>query len=140
MSKTCLRSYALAQAARGVHNQWMVWAKVALAGGLLLLFVAFAFGTEHQVSTAAMDQSYDCGSSIPPSWLVSGTPDQTLAPGPGATAEERRDAAACSPAIHQSRVMVLTTMGVGGLVALFGWTAICERQESKPRQLPAVHA
>jgi hypothetical protein len=116
----------------------MVWAKVAFAGGLFLLFAAFAFGTEDQRSTSQMEQSYDCGNSISASWLEPGTPDQTLNPGPGATADERRAADACRAVIHRSRVMILTTMGVGGLLALVGLTAIRERRDPKPGQLTPV--
>lgn len=115
----------------------MVWAKVVLTGGVFLLFAGFAFGTENQMSTAATGQNYDCGAPISPSWLLPGTPDQTLNPGPGATTEERRDAAACSPAIHRSRVIVSTTMGLGGLLVLIGGTAVREL-ESKAQPVPAT--
>lgn len=118
----------------------MVWAKVALAGGLLLLFSGFVVGTEIERSASVMSQSYDCGAPIAASWLVSGTPNHTLNPGEGATAVELRAAAACSSVIHQSRVMILSTMGVGGLLAIFGWTVIGVRRESKPRQLTPARA
>lgn len=115
----------------------MVWAKVALASGLLLLFAGFALGTA-PASTSVVDQSTDCGAAISPSWLVSGTPDPRLNPGPGATAEERRKAAACRSVVFRSRVMILTAMGGGGLLALLGGTALRERRESKPLRLAAV--
>lgn len=117
----------------------MVWARVALAVGLLLVCAAFAFGTEVHRSTSVMGQSLDCGASISPSWLVPGTPDQTSL-GAGATAEERRLADACRPVIQQSRVVILAIMGVGGLLALVGGTVIRERRELEPRQATPVHA
>jgi hypothetical protein len=107
----------------------MIWARVALAGGLCLLALAFAFGTEDQRSASVLGQNYDCGATISASWLVPGTPDQTLNPGPGATAEQRRASSACSPVIHQARVMILTTMAVACLLALIGWTALREQAE-----------
>lgn len=115
----------------------MVFAKVALASGLLLLFAAFALGVD-QRSTSVIDQSNDCGAAISPSWLVPGTPDRILNPGSGASAAERRTAAECRPVVNQSRVMILTTMGMGGLLAVIGWTALRERRESTPRQLTTI--
>lgn len=104
----------------------MIWAKVALAGGLMILCAAFAAGTEQQRSVSVMGQHLECGPSISASWLVSGTPD--------------RAPAACSPVIHRSRVLILTAMGAGGLVALIGWTAIRERQQPARRRLTPVGA
>lgn len=117
----------------------MVFAKVALASGLLLLFAAFALGVD-QRSTSIIDQSNDCGAAISPSWLVPGTPDRILNPGSGASAEERRTAAECRPVVNQARVLIMTTMGVGGLLAVIGWTVLRERRESTPRQLTSVGA
>ena len=109
----------------------MVWAKAALAGGLLVLLAAFAIGTENGLSTSVMGQTYDCGPTISAAWLVSGTPDQTR-PGSAATDDEQRAAAACRPVIHESRVLILTMVGAGGLLALVGWTALSTRGEAVP--------
>jgi hypothetical protein len=123
----------------------MVWARVVLAGGLLLLVAAFGFGTQPR-SVPVDDQTYDCGAAIAASWLVPGTPDHTLSPGPAATADQRRTAAACNPVIHQSRVAILAAMGMGGLLVLVGWAAIRERRTSDSRHLipshvqPAMHS
>ena len=103
-----------------------MWARVALVGGLLVLLAAFAVGTEDHRSTVVAGQSYDCGAAIPASWLVSGTPDLTPA--------------ACGPVIRQSRVLVVGAMGVGGLVALVGWTAIRRRPDARPMQGTPFHA
>jgi hypothetical protein len=116
----------------------MVWAKVVLAGGLLLLFAAFGLGTQPR-SVSVEDQTYYCGAAIAATWLVPGTPDDTLSPGAAATADQRRTAAACNPVIHQSRVVILSTMAVGGVFALVGWAAIRERRTSEPRQLIPSH-
>ena len=118
----------------------MVWAKTALAGGLLVVLAAFAFGTEHHRSTLVMGHDVDCGAAISASWLVAGTPDPGLDPGPGATVEDRRAAAACSPVVRQSRVVILGAMGVGGLVALVGWTGLRGQRAGRLRQVTAVHA
>jgi hypothetical protein len=123
---------------RGVHTQSMVWAKVVLAGGLLLLFAAFGLGTQPR-TVSVDDQTYYCGAAIAASWLVPGTPDHVLSPGPAATADQRRTAAACNPVIHQSRVAILSAMGLGGLFALVGWAAIRERRTSEPRHLIPSH-
>ena len=117
----------------------MVWAKVALASGLLLLFAAFGLGTQPR-SVSVGNQTYYCGASIAASWLVPGTPDPTLDPGSAATADERRAAAACGRVIDQSRVAIFSTMGLGSLLALIGWTAIGERRERHPRQVMPSHA
>ncbi len=107
----------------------MIWAKAAVAGGLLVLLAAFAIGTENKHSTSVTGQAHDCGPSISASWLVSGTPDQAQ-PGSAATDEEQRAARACGSVINESRVLILTAMGVGGLLALVGWTAIVARREA----------
>ena len=117
----------------------MVWAKVALVSGLLLFAVAFGFGTEDRKSASVSDQSYDCGAAISASLLVTGTPDQTLNPGPGATAEQRQASSACRPVIQRARVMTLTTMGAGGLLALLGWAGLREHRESELRRVEPVH-
>jgi hypothetical protein len=117
----------------------MIWAKAALAGGLLVLLAAFAIGTENQLSTSVMGQQQDCGPSISASWLVSGTPDQAQ-PGPAATDDEQRAAAACEPVIHESRVLLMTIIGVGGLLALIGWTALFTRREPVPGTVTPARA
>ena len=109
-------------------------------GGLLVVLAAFAVGTENQRSTMVMGHIEGCGPSISASWLVSGTPDRTLNPGSAATPDERRTAAACSPVIRESRALLVATMGLGGLLALVGWTAMRERPEAKPRQVAPAQA
>jgi hypothetical protein len=104
----------------------MVWARGALVSGLLVLLAAFAVGTEVDRSTVVAGQSYDCGAAIPASWLVSGTPGSAPA--------------ACGPVIRQSRVLVMGAMGVGGLVALVGWSAVRRRSEATGPGLGAVQA
>jgi hypothetical protein len=104
----------------------MVWARLALVGGLLVLVAAFAVGTEQHRSTVVAGQSYDCGAAISGSWLMSGTPD--LAP------------SVCGSVIRQSRVLVVGTMGVGGLLALAGWSAIRRRAEATGPGLAALRA
>ena len=117
----------------------MIWAKVALVGGLLVVMAAFATGTENQLSTSVADQAYDCGPSISASWLVSGTPDQAH-PGPAAGPDERRAAAACGPVIDEARVLVLTVMGLGSLLALVGWTSTRGGREVAARAVTPADA
>jgi hypothetical protein len=109
----------------------MIWAKVSLVGGLLVLVAAFAIGTENGLSASVMGQTHDCGPSLSASWLVSGTPDQAQ-PGSTATGDEQSAASACRPVIHESRVWTLTIMGAGALLALVGWTASSTRGEAVP--------
>ena len=104
-----------------------------------MLVAAFGIGTENELSTSIAGQTYDCGPSITASWLVSGTPDQAQL-GLAATDEEQRAAGACGPVIHESRVLILTTMGVGGLLALVGWTAISTRREAVPGTVTPARA
>ena len=117
----------------------MVWVKVALAGGLLLLAAAFAVGTENQLSTSVMGQTQHCGTAIPASWLMSGSDDKAQ-PGSVATDDEKRAETACGPVVHESQVLVFTIMGVGGLLALVGWTAISTRREAVPRTVTHARA
>lgn len=117
----------------------MTWAKAALTGGLLVLLATFAIGTENQLSTLVMGQTQDCGPSISASWLVSGTPDRAQ-PGLATTDGERRAATTCGPVIREARVLLLTIMGVGGLLALVGWTALSTRREVLPRAVTHASA
>jgi hypothetical protein len=109
----------------------MDWARAALVGGLLVIVAAFAVGTEHTTSTVVMGRTLDCGPAISASWLVSGTPDRTTSPAT-ATGDEKRVDAACGPVVRQSRVLVLTSLGVGGLLALLGWTPLRRRDDAVP--------
>lgn len=117
----------------------MTWAKAALTGGLLVLLATFGIGTENALSTSVKGQTQYCGTAIPPSWLMSGNADQAQ-PGPAATDDEKRAATACGPVVHESRVLVFTIMGVGGLLALVGWTAISTRREDVPRTVAHARA
>ena len=116
----------------------MTWARVTLVAGLLLLFVAFAYGTENDRSVSVVGQRYDCGAAISPSWLVPGAPETTLSPGQGQSENERRAATACGQVIRESRVAMLTAMGVGGLLALIGWTVLREQDQPEPHQVDTV--
>lgn len=98
-----------------MHTRLMTWLRAALTAGLLVLLVAFAVGTERELTTSVEGRSESCGAAIPVSWLVSGTPDH---PRP-----------ACGPVVGRSRVLVLTAMGAGGLLALVGWTGASTRRE-----------
>jgi hypothetical protein len=118
----------------------MAWAKIVFATGLLVVFGAFAFGTEHRTSAELMGGTHACGPSISASWFVTGTPSPMLNPGSGASAEERRVAAACGSVIRHSRVSVMLTMGAGGLLALAGWAALHKRPETEPGQISPVIA
>lgn len=116
----------------------MMWAKAAVAGGLLVVLAMLAIGTEAQLTTSVMREIQDCGPSISASWLVSGTPDQTQ-PGSAATDDERRVAAACGPVVREARVPILTVMGLGGLLTLVGRSAIRTREEVVPRAVAPAH-
>ncbi|CAM3901568.1 hypothetical protein NOZE110980_19410 [Nocardioides zeicaulis] len=112
------------------HARWMVWAKAALAGGLLVLLAAFAIGTENGLSTTVTGRTQHCGSSIPDSWLMSGAGNVPASATPAG--DERRIAAACSPVVRESRLVLLSVAGVGGLLVLVGWTAISTRDDVVP--------
>jgi hypothetical protein len=115
----------------------MVWIKVALVGGVLLLLAGFGLGTQPR-SPRVGDQNFSCDAAISSSWLVPGTPDQTLRPGSAASADDRRTAAACSSVIHRSRVAIFSAMGLGGLLVVLGWAAVVERREPESGQV--VHS
>ncbi|WP_107765618.1 hypothetical protein [Nocardioides terrigena] len=108
-------------------------------GGLLVVLLAFSVGTEHQRSTQVMGRTHRCGAAISASWLVSGTPD-TASNATRAADAQPGEAAACGRVIRQSRVVLLTTMGIGGLMALAGWTRILARREVEPPESAPVHA
>ena len=113
----------------------MVWAEAALVGGLLLVVATFAVGVEHRSSTEVDGQTQDCGSAISPSWLVSGTGDVTSGI-PAPSADGRRTAEACRAVVRQSRIVVLTAMGVGGLLAIAGGTGTRRPQPPAPSGRP----
>ena len=117
----------------------MAWAKAALTGGLLVLLTTFGVGTETMLSTSVMGQTQYCGTPIPTSWLMSGT-DYRRQPGSATTDDEKRAATACGPVVHQSRAVVLAIMGLGGLLALVGWTAISTSREDGPRTVAHARA
>lgn len=108
-------------------------------GGLLVVLLAFSVGTEHQRSTHVAGRTHDCGAAISASWLVSGTPDAARTRGPAPDARPG-EAAACGRVIRQSRVQLLTTMGMGGLIALVGWTRILARREVETSETTPAHA
>ena len=111
----------------------------ALTGGLLVLLATFGVGTENALYTPVMGQTQYCGTAIPTSWLMFGT-DYQAQPGSAATDDEKRAATACGPIVHESRVVILTIMGVGGLLALVGWTAISTLRDDVPRTVTHVRA
>lgn len=117
----------------------MVWAKAALVGGIVLVCAAFAVGAEQQSSAVVEDQSYICGPSISASWLVSGTPD-LMSPGPATSADSRPGVVECRAILNRSRVLVVTSIGVGGVLALIGWTGVSRRRESSSPPAKLVHA
>ena len=106
----------------------MTWARAAIAGGLLVLAAAFAFGTEPVSSTSVAHQRYVCDSVLPASWLVAGTPDP--APVKPQSGQDRRAAAQCHAIVQRNRILMWGAIGVGGVVALVGWTALRERDRS----------
>lgn len=118
----------------------MAWARVAVVAGLMLLFAAFAFGTEHHRSASIAGQTYGCGAAIPASWFAPGTPDATLSAQRQGSADERRAAAACDDLIRESRVVTLTAMGVGGLFVVIGWTVLRERASTASPSVSATSA
>ena len=132
-------SVCLPQPGARVHTRCMTWAKAVLTGGLLMLIATFGVGTENMLSTSVMGQTQYCGTSIPTSWLMSGTASPRQ-PGSTLTDDEKRAATACGPVVHESRVLTLTIMGVGGLLALVGWTAISTRREDVPRAVTHARA
>ena len=109
----------------------MIRAKVALAVGVLVVLGIFMLGTEKQWSTEVEGQSYDCGPAIGASWLMSGT--RTPPP-----ADDRVVASACGAVVDRSRVVVLTTMGAGGLLALVGWCALASRRRPGEQLAPGT--
>lgn len=106
----------------------MTWARVTLTAGLLVLLATFAVGTEHELSASVDGRIQACGISMPSSWLVSGTPAH-LGAEATVTDDERRAAAACAPVVRRSRMLLLSAVGVGGLLALVGWTGVSTRRE-----------
>ena len=104
-----------------------------------MVCAAFAVGTEHQSSTVVQGQSYICGPSISASWLVSGTPD-LMSPAPAASAQPRRGVAECRSVLRRSRALVVTSIGVGGVLALVGWTGVLRRREAPSPPATLLHA
>ena len=108
----------------------MTWAKAALAGGLLLLFVGFGFGTQPG-STSVDKVTYRCDAAVRATWLVAGTNVGGSARGQSSTADERKVDAACGTVVHRERVLLWSMLGVGGLLALGGLTALREGADGR---------
>jgi hypothetical protein len=109
----------------------VLWAKVAVVGGLVLVLAGFGLGVEPS-SVTVDGHTYSCGSAIPQSWLMAGAePGQ---PERHATARERRQAAACDAATRGRDVSTLGMLALGSLLALVGWTALRERGLPVPAQ------
>jgi len=110
----------------------VLWAKVALAGGLMLMLVGFGLGVE-DTSTSVNGHPYSCGSPIPQSWL-----EPAVGPGPLArpagTERQRRFQAACRDTLLAARVPAWGALGLGGLLFVVGWTALRERDVPVPGQ------
>jgi len=113
-----------------VDTQSVLWAKVVLAGGLIVMLVGFGSGVE-ATSTSVNGQPHSCGRPIPLSWL-----DPSADPGPlsrpATTEHARRVQAACQDARVGARVRSWGALGLGGLLFVVGWTALRERDERIP--------
>ena len=111
---------------RCVHTRGVSWAKAAIALGIALLAVGFGVGVEP--THASLDErQLVCASAIPVSWLAPGTraePASQSAPTP----QERRADARCGSVVHRTRWLTWGVLGLGGLVAVAGWTALRERE------------
>ena len=108
----------------------MLWAKVVLAGGLLLLLTGFGLGVE-STSASVNGQAHSCGSPIPQSWL-----EPAAGPGPvsrpATTEQGRRVQSACQDVLGAARVRSWGTLGLGALLFVVGWTALRERDVRVP--------
>jgi hypothetical protein len=108
----------------------VLWAKVVLAGGLMLLLTGFGLGVEG-TATSVNGQPHGCGRPIPMSWL-----DPSADPGahsrPATTEHGRRVQAACQDAVEEARVRSWGALGLGGLLFVLGWTALRDRDERIP--------
>ena len=113
-------------------------AKAAIAGGFLIALAGFAVGVDPG-STSVGRLTFSCDSAIPGSWLVSGTQDQSTPPPESRTGLERQVEAQCRAVVQRRRLLTWGGLGVGGFVALVGWTAL---REGKPetRDLALSHA
>lgn len=108
-------------------------ARVVVACGVLVLLLGFGIGTERTLSVDAAGAAYDCGSAIPAWSLVTGTRAPGDGPGTAGT-EQRARAEACAPVLREARLWVAAVMGLGGAVALVGWS----RAARQPSRTPEV--
>jgi hypothetical protein len=116
----------LVHAAAGVDIREMLWAKLVIAGGMILLVAGWGLGTEPR-SASVDDVTHGCGAAIPDSWLVPGTASGPASQARAATAEKLRAESACAAAIQRTRVLTWTMFGVGILLIAAGSTALRER-------------
>lgn len=108
--------------------------RAALVVGLLVVLVAFAYGTETRAEGTLDGRRLDCGPAISASWLVSGTDSTRIAV--LVTAAESDVMAACDTVVQRARIGVLSTMTAGALLALVGWTAMREGRAPGARDDP----
>lgn len=98
--------------------------------GLVMLVLGFAVGSEPG-GLSVSHQSSACHSVISTSWFTS-------EPGPGSTSTtpttpyERRVEARCDRVEVRNRWLTWGALGVGGVLALVGWTMVREGRQPPP--------
>ena len=116
----------------------MVWARIAIAGGLLMVMVAFSVGVEHRLASPDPSVAADCGRAIPAAMLMSGSVAPDTARRDGATGGDQRAAATCAPAVREAQVLVGASIVLGALLVVAGWTALGSEVRPITRRASAV--
>lgn len=107
-------------------------ATVAVTLGVVLLLIGFAVGT-WKPSTSVDGVPVSCGSAIEVTRLPYNDVGAARPESAGTlTARARREETACEDAELSARLVTWTALGLGGLVALAGWTAMRQRGAAAP--------
>lgn len=115
-----------------VHTRYVRWAQGAVICGAVLLAAGFGLGVEPAEARLGQ-QAYSCATAIPLSWLEPGAPAVPAASGTD-TVTKQQVKVECGAATDRRRTLAWSTLSVGFLVALVGWTTL---RESGRRRLEA---
>ena len=102
----------------------MRWAQAAVICGVVLLAFGFGLGVE-PVEARVGQQAFSCATAIPLSWLDSGATAVLAASGTD-TVTKQQVKVECGAATDRRRTLAWSTLSVGFLVALVGWTTLRE--------------
>ncbi len=102
-----------------------------MAGGLVLVAMGFWLGISSPSATVA-GRSHDCQMAFPISWLGSGIASGPRSGDEPMTSHARRAQEACAVAERTVRNVAWTSLALGFVLGVGGWTVLRDREEPLP--------